>query len=208
MQFGIALADKILEDSLEPQKVQEINREMQSLVALQERIDAAIDQMPESADKGRVLQKRAEARGYFNQYVLPAYMAVYNAATSVKQGSESAWDTVKDWWSGLFSGADFGNGQMVRYQMGVAPVVAVPLVPIAWVTAAGIVALSGTAIYYIKAQRDREIAILSDPSFTTEQKRQLIEGGTLSGILKNAQSLLLVGGIVGLVYIVYRSKEK
>lgn len=204
MQFGIALADKILEDSLEPQKVQEINREMQDLVALQARIDAAITQMPEGADKGRVLQKRAEARGYFNQYVLPAYMAVYNAATSVKQSSEGAWDSIKNWWDGLFSGADFGSGQMVRYnQMG-----AIPLLPIGWVAAVGVVALSTTAIYYIKEQAARERAILEDPAFTPQQKKELLEGGTLSGILKNAQSLLIVGGIVGVVYLVYRSKEK
>lgn len=194
-QLGSAIADKIMDEKLGPTEIEKLNSEMRTLTSLQQRIDQAAARLT-GEDKARVDAKIAEARGYFNTYVLPAYMAVYNAAQSVKSGTESVWDSIKNWWDGLFSGAP---------QMGAAFLI--PALPVGWVVATGIVALAGTASYYIKAQMEREQAILNDPAFTAAQKKELIEGGSLYGILGQAKWLIIAAGVGGVAYLYMKGKE-
>lgn len=206
MRLGSAIADKIIDDSLKPSEISDLNRQMSDLQSLQSRVDDAIASVTDPVAKARLEEKKAEARSFFNDYVLPAYMKVYDLATSVQSTAESAastaTSTVKSWWSDLFSG-DFGNTRIEPYHMG-----ALPLLPIAYVAAIGIVALSGTAIYYINQQAAREQAILDDPAFTPEQKKALIEGGSLYGILGQAKWLVIAAAVGGVAYIYLKGKNK
>lgn len=206
MRLGSAIADKIVDDSLKPNDISDINQQMSDLQSLQARVDAAIASVTDPVAKARLEEKKAEARSFFNDYVMPAYMKLYNLASSVQSTAESAattaTDTAKSWWSDLFSG-DFGNTQIQPYHMG-----ALPLLPVAYVVAVGIVALSGTAIYYINQQAAREKAILDDPAFTPEQKKALIEGGSLYGILGQAKWLVIAAAVGGIAYIYMKGKNK
>lgn len=204
-QFGSAIADKIVDEQISADEMSTINKNMQELTALQERIDNAIAALPEGSDKQRLENQKAEARGFFNQYVLPAYMNLYNVAVSVKSGSEGILDSISSWWSGLFSGGDFGYGQQVRFGMGA---LVIPALPLGWVVAVGIIGLAGSASYYISQQMQRELAILNDPAFTAEQKKALIEGGSLYGILGQAKWLVIAAGVAGIGYLYFKNKDK
>lgn len=202
MRLGAAIADKIMNDTLDRSKVSEINTQMKDLESLQSRVDSAIASITDPVAKARLEQSKLEARSFFNSYVIPAYMKLYNMATSVQGSVSSSVESAKSWWDDLFSG-DFGGNRVEGYHMG-----ALPLLPVAYVTAIGITAFSGTAIYYINQQREREVAILNDPAFTAEQKVKLLEGGSLYGILGQAKWAILAAAAGGIAYVIIKGRSK
>lgn len=54
-------------------KVDEFRTSMAKLFDTQNKVDEAIESMPEGPDKERLMSKRAESRGIFSQYVVPAW---------------------------------------------------------------------------------------------------------------------------------------
>lgn len=202
MRLGAAIADKIMNETLDKSKISEINSQMKDLESLQSRVDNAIASLTDPVAKARLEQSKLEARSFFNQYVIPAYMKLYNIATSVQGSVSSSVENAKSWWSDLFSG-DFGGNRVEGYHMG-----ALPLLPVGYVAAIGITALSGTAVYYINQQRQREIAILNDPAFSAAEKKALIEGGTLYGILGQAKWAIIAAAVGGIAYVIVKGRQK
>lgn len=140
---------------------------MNQLLDAQRKVDAALERMPPSADKTRLLKERDSNRGYiFTNIILPA------------------WAKIREW-----TGAGATAAPMAGFdaepldEAGAFGVL--PLVPVA------VIAASTAILAYVGTTYATEAKILNDPALSAAQKTQLLQSKGVSSVLASA------GGIVG-----------
>jgi len=82
--------------------------------------------------------------------------------------------------------------------------------PIGWVITAGIGAIAYTLVTYLNVAREKEMAILNDPSFTAAQKVSALKTGAFAQVgeaLGQAKWVVIGAGILGIAYLYLKGKK-
>lgn len=81
----------------EQSKIEQFKAKMAELTSVQKKVDAGLARMPSGPAKDKLLKLRSESRGFFSNYILPA------------------WNKVKDVASGAFGEEDMGAIPLVGW---------------------------------------------------------------------------------------------
>lgn len=165
--------------------VKDAQMAMKEALLIQKEVDAELEMMKPGPERDELLRKREEAKGFFEEYVFPAWQK-FSSFVGLDSDTDSAFDNMQ------LSG------------MG-----AVPIVAIGAVVAA--VALSTVAYQYIDLMKE----IKNDPNLSSGERADFFKfmspGGLFSEVSEAAKQMkwpLMIGGIAVLGLVFYQKAGK
>lgn len=197
------------------EKIEEFKTKMKDLQTTQTKVDAALAKMKAGPEKDRLLKLKAQSRGIFSDYILPAWKkisdligndAVGTTSTAKPTTALNLSPTTQSFVNNLLTTPVAKASPLKGYELGYhndGSLGILPLLPIAAVLAAT------AGVGYVAKAIYTEQKILNDPALTASQKTELLKStgaasslSSISEITSNASMMLFVGaGLYALIKI-------
>ena len=171
-------------------KLEEFKKNMAELIATQKEVDQRIETLGPGPDRDRLVAKRDANRGYFTEYILPAYEKIAGYLD---------WPTDPTQMSGYEQTSYIKAGAM-----GFVPIA----IGVAYATQIAVVALIVAVSVYLVNCVVTEREILNDPALSAKEKYGMISKlgifSNIGGALGQAKWVVL--GVAGIAVLYYGSK--
>jgi hypothetical protein len=204
------------------EKIEEFKTKMKELQNTQTKVDAALSKMSAGPAKDRLLKLKAESRGIFSDYIMPAWKkitdligndAVAQTSTAKPTTALNLSPTTQTFVNNLLTTPVVKASPLKGYDLGYhedGSLGILPLLPIAAVLAAT------AGVGYVAKAIYTEQKILNDPALTATQKTELLKStgaasslSSISEITGNASKILFLGaGLYALIKVLPMLKKR